>query len=52
MIFSEGHEGSTFIIILYVNERRSVQDIRDKINNHMTLSVYLSYIVTNEQEQY
>jgi hypothetical protein len=39
------HTPNTFIITACVNERRSIWNIRDNMNNHMTLLIYL-FILT------
>jgi hypothetical protein len=45
MILDEGHEGRTFIIAVYVNKRRSIGNIRNNMNSHITLLIHLYYIL-------
>jgi hypothetical protein len=40
------------MIMIYANERRSIWNIRDNINNHMTLLIYLIYINIDKQKHY
>jgi hypothetical protein len=35
-----------------LNERRGIWNIRNNMNNHMTLLIYLFYINTDKQKQY
>jgi hypothetical protein len=51
MILDEGHEGRTFIITVYVN-KRSIGNIRNNMNYHITLLIHLYYIIMEKQKQY
>jgi RNA binding exosome subunit len=44
----EGHEGHTFIITVYIDERRSIQNIRKNMNNHITSFICTYYIIMDE----
>jgi hypothetical protein len=44
----EGHEGHTFIIAIYIDERRSMQNMRNNMNNHITSFIRPYYIIMNE----
>jgi ribosomal protein L32E len=37
---TKGHEGHTFMIAVCVNKRKSMRNIRDNINNHVTSSIH------------
>jgi hypothetical protein len=52
MILDEGYEGYTFIIAVYVNKRRSICNIINNMNHHITLSTHLYYIIMEKQKQY
>jgi hypothetical protein len=49
---SLNYEGRTFIIAVYINERRSIWNMRNDMDNHMTPLIYLFYIIMNEHGQY
>ena len=39
-------------IVVYVNKRRSIWNIRDNINNHITLLIHSHYIIMERHKQY
>jgi hypothetical protein len=42
----------TFIIAIYGNKRRNIQNIENNINNHITLLINSHYIIMERQKQY
>jgi hypothetical protein len=40
-IFGRSHEGRTFIITTYINEKRSIRNMRNNMDNHMASLLYL-----------
>jgi hypothetical protein len=45
MIFGEGHEGHTFIITAYDNEKRITQNVKDNMNIYVSLSAHFYFII-------
>jgi hypothetical protein len=41
----KGHEGHTFIIVAYDNEKKTIWDVRDNMNNYTTLSAHFYFII-------